>query len=257
MKLKELRDEAWGVARETATIDADRLWTKAEMNRYINRVYEFIAKDTKCIRDDITPEICRITVAPPTNLADLQAKALTDVYAAQDLAFYNNSSSWLYQSLVAPYSFPLDYHILDIDDIKWTAWQWRLKHTSVSKWQVNPYWEQVIGMPTEYATDLATDRLNLNFRATSGDTLRLCVRRLPLHDLVEDDDEPEFRRNYHRLMLNGILWQMYSKQDAETVDKTKADQYYALYLKDIDEIKQQDAYIESRLRPNYSMDAFR
>ena len=112
-------------------------------------------------------------------------------------------------------------------------------------------------MSTEYATDLANNRINLNYRNTSTDTLKLVVRRMPLNKLVNDNDSPEYRDHYHEFMLNGILWQMYSKQDAETIDVAKADSYYAMYMKDVDEVKQQEVILDSRLRPNYSLDGFR
>jgi len=57
MTLEEIRQECWDEARETATNDIDRLWTTSEMNRYINRVYRNIARETRCIRDSITPDI--------------------------------------------------------------------------------------------------------------------------------------------------------------------------------------------------------
>mgnify|MGYP003704532497 CR=1 FL=1 len=50
--------------------------------------------------------------------------------------------------------------------------------------------EQVLGMPTEYATDYSVNTLTLNFRAEVEDTLRLIVRRLPLTDLIGDKDVP-------------------------------------------------------------------
>lgn len=257
MNLKQLREEAWDIARETATIDSDRLWTKAEMNRYINRVYRFIARETKCIRDAATPSICQIAVAPPVDAAALEAAAATNVFDAQDWAWYNSQDSWLYQRLVAPYVYDLHPLIIDIDEVKWLYKPWKLTKVSVNKWQVNPYWEQVLGEPTEYCTDYSNNTIAINWRTSTTDTLKLIVRRMPLTDLINDTDEPEYRSHYHDFMVNGILWQMYSKQDAETVDKTKADSYYALFLRDVDEIKQQETILDQRLKPNYSMDAFR
>ncbi len=257
MTLKELRDEAWAVARETAILDSDKLWSTAEMNRYINRVYFYIARETKCIRDSVTASVCRITSAPPVDLADLTAKAASDAWYAQDLAYYNDPNSWLYGKLVAPNSYPLSDKILEIEECKWTSRQWRLTKVSCKKWQVNPYWEQVMGMPTEYCTDLDNGRLTINFRSDSSDTLRLQVRRLPLTRLTNDTDVPEFREHYQDFMLNGILYQMYSKQDAEAFDEAKATKYYQLYMADVDEVQQQDIILDDRLRPNQSMDAFR
>jgi hypothetical protein len=257
MNLRELREEAWDIARETAINDVDRLWTKREMDRYINRVYRFIARETKCIRDASPSTLTRITVAPPADLAALTTLATTDVYAAQDLVWYNDVNSWLYQKLVTPYVYALSPLVLDIDECKWTNKQWRLTKVSVNKWQVNPWWEQTLGMPTEYCTDLSNNTLTINYRAQDTDTLRLVIRRMPLTDLVSDTDEPEFRSHYHDFMVNGILWQMYSKQDAEIADKQKATEFYALYMKDVDEVKQQETILDQRLKPNHSMDAFR
>ena len=258
MTLSEIRDECWDVARETATNDEDRLWSVKEMNRYINRVYRKIAKDTRCIRDSITPSICRITVEPPADLAALTALSATDDYYAQDLAWYNNANSWLHNQLVTPYSVELSPLILRIDEAKWTNVQWKLGKVSVAKWQVNPWWEQVIGtMATEFATDLDNKRLALNYRSTTSDTIRLHVRRMPLRDLTANNDEPEFRIEYHDRFINGVLEQMYSKQDSQAFDQVKALDFGARYREDIDYIKREEEVLDSRLKPNNSMDAFR
>lgn len=273
MNLKQLRDECWDIARETASVDQDRLWTQREMNRYINRVYRRIARETKCIRDSVPSTLTRITVAPYASYAALQTAALTDPFAAQDLSFFSVEQSWFYvdpdpagtyaarldamAQSIAPYVFALDPLILDIDEVKWTSKQWRLTGVSVTKWQVNPYWEQVKGMPTEYAKDYSNNKLAINFRADTSDTLRLTIKRMPLADLVLDTDEPEFRTHYHDFMINGILWQMYSKQDTEAIDLKKANDYYAQFMADIDEIKQQETILDQRLKVNFSMDAFR
>lgn len=257
MTLEDIRQECWDEARETGTNDQDRLWTTSEMNRYINRVYRRIARETKCIRDSVTTSICRITSAPPASLAVLTSLATADSWYAQDLAFYNDSDSWLYQKLVAPYSYPLSPLIVDIDECKWTDRQWRLTKVSASKWRVNPWWEQVVGMPTEYCTDGDNNRLFVNFRSETSDTLKLAVRRLPLVDLAADSDVPEFRTNYHDFFKHGVLELMYAKQDSQTFDQVKSIDYKNRFLQDLDEIKQQETYINQRLSANYSLDGFR
>lgn len=68
MNLGQIRKEAWDWARETGTTDQQRLWTTTEMNRYINRIYRHIARETKCIRDATTTAVCRITVTPEQDL---------------------------------------------------------------------------------------------------------------------------------------------------------------------------------------------
>ena len=257
MNLKELRDEAWDIGRETGTTDGDRLWKTSEMNQYINRVYRAIAKETRCIRDAVTPAVCKINVAPPADLAALSALALTDASAADDLAEYNRVGSWMYHTLVAPRIFALSPLILDIDEVKWHDLPWRLTKVSVTKWQQNPKWEQVTGCPTEVALDYHSGYIAVNYRFSGTDSLRLTVKRLPLKDLITDNDVPEFKINYHDLMLNGILSQMYSKQDAECLDLDKQIDYGQKFARDMDEIKRQEAIFDQRLRPNGSLDAFR
>lgn len=259
MNLKQLREEAWDVARETAINDQDRMWSVREMNRYVNRIYKYIAKETRCIKDAVTTSVCTINVAPvdyttylPGTLDYLWANTLNDPNDPNSGGKY-----WLFQRNVAPFTYTLHPSILDIVEVKWTDRQWKLVKVSVNKWQSNPWWEQVVGMPTEFATDYSTGLLTINFRADFTDMLRLIVKRLPLVDLIDDSDSPEFRLNYHELMINGILWQMYSKQDSQAFDGIKAETYRQMFMKDIDEIKQQEAYLDERLRPNNSMDGFR
>lgn len=240
MNLAEIRAECWDIARETGTSDNQRLWTTAEMNRYINRTYRWIARETRCIRDALTPTLCNITCTP----------ILDPVYG-------DDPNSWLYGLLVIPQNYTLDSRILDIDEVKWTTLQWRLYKVSVQKWRINPWWEQVQGMATEYCMDYTNNTLTLNFRQLTADTLRLTVRRLPLTSLALDTDTPEFRESYHDYFVNGVLWQMYSKQDSQTFDGIKATEYQQMFLRDVDEIKQQEVILDQRLHPNNSNEAFR
>lgn len=252
MNLKDIREECWDMARDSAIVDADRLWPIKEMNRYINRVYRWIARETKCIRDssDTNATLCQIASTPVDWTTLVPADGL-------DYTWATTADAWLYHKDVCPYVYTLDQRILDIDEVKWTTRQWKLVKVSVKKWQTNPWWEQVLGMPTEYATDLSNNTIALNFRSETADTLRLQVRRLPLVDLVADTDTPEFRNHYHDYFINGVLFYMYSKQDADTIDLKKADAYKLDFLKDIDEIKQQEVILDQMLKANHSVDAFR
>jgi len=257
MNLKELREEAWAIAREVGTTDTDRLWTTKEMNRYINRVYRYIARETRCIRDAQTAAVCRINVAPPADYAALQALALTDPFYADDLAGYNDPTSWLYHKLVAPRVLPISPLVIDIDEMKWNLSPWKLVAATVSKWQTNPFWERVVGHPTEYAKDYQNGYVALNYRTTSTDALLMTTRRMPLKDLLADTDVREYRLHYHDFMINGILEQMFDKRDTETVDPSAVSKYRALYMRDVDEVKQQEMLFDQRLKVNASMDAFR
>lgn len=248
MNLKEIRDECWDLAREVGTDDATRVWTKAEMNRYINRTYRDIARQTRCIRD-ATSSLCLVTVAP--------VDYTTYAAGTKDYLWANTAGMWLYQKNVCPYLLPLDPLILQVDEAKWTVKQWKLVKVSVTKWQNNPYWEQVMGMPTEFATDYQNNYLTLNFRAEDTDYLQLWVRRLPLTNLALDTDEPEFRSEYHDYFRNGVMAQMYRKQDAEIFDPQKAVNYEGFYREDLDKIKHEETKLDNRTRNNAALGAFR
>lgn len=250
MNLKEIRDECWGIARDDVGIDSDKFWRKDEMNRYINRTYRKIARETKCIRDAVTPSVCLIAVAP--------VDYITYTPGTIDYIWANTEGDWLYHQNVAPYRFTLHDSILAIDEVKWTNNPWILRHVSVTKWQKNAYWEKVVGVPTEFATDLSNNVLALNYRYNVSDTLRLAVRRMPLASLAADEDVPEFRLQYHDFFLNGVLEQMYQKLDPEIFDKTKSTDRGRMFLEDLDEIKQQESLLNlNRIHVNNSLVAFR
>jgi hypothetical protein len=248
MNLSEIRGEAWDIARDFGQVDEDRLWTKREMNRYINRVYKRIASETKCIRDNTTPSVCLISTAP--------VDYTTYATGTLDYIWANDTDGWLYQKNVAPYVYTYHSSIIQIDEVKWSNRTWRLMKVSCTKWQTNPWWEKVVGMPTEYCTDLQNGAIALNYRDEETDTLQLHVRRMPLVDLVDDNDIPEIRVNYHEFFLNGVLAMMFSKQDAEAFDGAKYNAYEQKFLKDLDEIKQEESQLDYHLRPNSPMKAF-
>ena len=249
MTLSEIRNECWDLAREVGSSEADRLWTVREMNRYINRTCRTITRETKCLRDAVSTAVCLV----PVTVIDYT----TLVAGTLDYLRANDPASWLYQQNVAPIALPLDPRIIAIDEVKWVVRPWKLTKVSVAKWQVNPQWEQVSGIPTEYATDYSNNTIALNCRATESDTLQLTVRRLPLVNLVADGDIPEIRTQYHDFFINGVMALMYSKQDTEIVDGKKASEYQAAFLKDLDEIKQQETLLGQKLNVNFSMGAFR
>jgi len=245
MNLSEIREECWAIARDTAITDSDRLWPTDEMNRYINRVYQQIARETLCLRDSTTVDICLMN-SDPVDWTTYEEGTLDYIWA-------NDPNSWLYHKDVCPYLYPLHDSIIKIHEVKWSYRQWKLTPVSVTKWQHNVWWEQVIGMPTEYALDLETGKLAVNFRSQSSDILRMLVSRMPTTLLSNDADIPEFRTAYHTSFYNGVLALMYSKEDADTINEKKAAEHRELFKDDIDEIKQSEHIIHQRLRPNYPL----
>jgi len=248
MNLRQIREECWAQARDAAEADVDKLWPTKEMDRYINRVYRFIARETQCIKDSTTAAVCLIDV-DPVDYTTYAAGTLDYIWA-------NDSDDWLYQKDVTPYLLTLHTSILQIDICKWMSQPWALRKVSYRKWEVNPWWFKVIGQPTEYAQDLETGKIALNYRTESADKLHLHVRRMPLTDLAADSDVPEFHIQYHDFMINGIMMWMYRKRDAETLDEAKATEFETAFLRDVDEIKQQVSQKEEHLRPNQALSAF-
>lgn len=206
MTLKEIREECWDVARDTASIDQDRLWPTKEMNRYINRIYRKICKETACLVDSVS------------------------TFTQISITGSNENPAAIY--------IDLDPRILFIEEAKWATGGWFVREVSVSKW-TNPLWETFSGPPTEFALDWSVNKLAFNFKPNITDTLKLRVRRMPLVNLVSDTDSPEFKVQYHDYFINGVLWQMYLKQDAEAFDKSKAEEFKQLFLKDLDDMKKE------------------
>lgn len=83
-------------------------------------------------------------------------------------------------------------------------------------------WEQDSGDPTNFVTDYQTGAIRLYPIPVADDELSLTVRRLPLVDMVNDDDEPEIRIEAQPALVQWMLYRAYSKQDADTFDPNKA-----------------------------------
>ena len=58
-------------------------------------------------------------------------------------------------------------------------------------------------------------------------------------------------------MVYGVLAYMYEKQDSQAFDQVKALDFKTRFLQDVNEIKQQEVILNTRLNPNYSINAFR
>lgn len=237
MNLREIREEAWDYADDRSENEEDRLWKPEEMDRYVNRIYRDIARETKCIEDFSTPEVCQIAITP--------IAPASQVTGTLDYQYVNNGSSPLYGKTFASNTFLLHKSILEICDARLLNGQVRLNHRFAKKWKKSPTWDQRIGLPTEYATDLKNGYLAVNYRAETADIVLLSVKRLPLTPLRSSGDVPEIPISYHDAFLDGILAEMYSKQDSQTYEKGRAEKHKEQYLERLDDIKR----IESNSRP--------
>src|ERR1700760_2332093 len=59
--LSELRDHILRDVSDQVAGSSDRLWSDNALIRYINEGQNRFARQTKCIRDAITPQVCRFT----------------------------------------------------------------------------------------------------------------------------------------------------------------------------------------------------
>ena len=252
MTLQEIIDGCRDQARDDGANDVDRLWNDEEMVRYINRIQRRIARETLCLKDATTAAVCVLTLTP--------VDYTTYVSGTLDYIWANDSASPLYQKDVTPYLVDLHDSILEIEEVKSLTFTNRLRKVSSQKWRNHLQWEQFITQPTEYATDLAHKKIAFKGRSLTVQEMQMTVKRLPLVDLdiATPTGVPEIPVNYHDFFHNGVMERMYRKQDAETLDKAKADEYKELFLDDLDEIKRQERIIlNDYIAVNNSLSAFR
>jgi hypothetical protein len=253
MNLQEIIDQCRDQARDDGILDVDRLWPDADMVRYANRVYNKIARKTLCIADSTTPEVCVLALTP--------VDYTTYVAGTLDYIWANDTAHPLYQLDVNPYLAPLHDSILEIEEIKSLTQIRRITKGILSQWRQNLQWEGLVTQPTEYTNEIQSNMIAFNGRQETAETFQLSVKRMPLTAFVVasmDTQTPEFRINYHEYFYNGILELMYQKQDAETLDKAKANDYKEEFLDDIDEIKRQELIVlNDQISANHSLSAFR
>jgi len=104
-----------------------------------------------------------------------------------------------------------------------------------------PQWEsQDPGTPYLIIDDgIGTDMIRLWPTPIANDTLQLIVYRRLLAPLVTADmsEELPIATRLHRMLIDGICWKAYEKNDEETESQQKAEKYALLHAKNIDETK--------------------
>jgi hypothetical protein len=98
-------------------------------------------------------------------------------------------------------------------------------------------WESETGEPLAYVTDYHTGSIRLYPTPAAADEIQLTVRRLPLADLVDDNDEPEIRPESHLGLVQWMLYRAYMRQDADTFNPTKAAAALAEFVREFGEKK--------------------
>lgn len=72
-----------------------------------------------------------------------------------------------------------------------------------------------------------------------GKNLRLTVYRMPLNCIVDGNSEFEIQEQHHIHLMDGMAGYAYRKQDAETFDKGRADQFTETFRRYCDQAKQE------------------
>lgn len=87
-----------------------------------------------------------------------------------------------------------------------------------------PGWELAQpSTPYVFVPDWQTGYLRFYPPAKNAETIRLTVVRTPLNPMVNDEDAPEIRSQYHAYLLDWVKSRAYGKQDADSYDPKKAD----------------------------------
>ena len=198
MNLRDLIDEfRWEAADEATT----PFWTDAFLSRAASQAEQEACRRGALILDSSSP-FCSISFGAGDNLLKLDGKIL--------------------EIRRAKISIPGR----KIDPV-----------TSSHLDRNSDQWESETGEPLAYVTDYQTGHIRLYPTPTAADEIQLTVRRLPLADLVDDNDEPEIRPESHLGLVQWMLYRAYMRQDADTFNSTKAAAALAEFVREFGEKK--------------------
>lgn len=190
MRLKELEAEFRRLVDDE--VAAKFLWKPEEVRRYAQESIADAAERGEPIEDDTTPEVCKITVKADKAAYDLHPSVLRVVRAKLD-------------SLQLPLELR-DRHELD-------------RH--------HPTWDSTSGTP--WAAIDQTTKIRLVWIPKADDVLRLIVKRLPICEITDPEQEPEIHRRFHYRLLDGMLARAYMKRDTETYNPKKSAEHEAKF----------------------------
>lgn len=93
-----------------------------------------------------------------------------------------------------------------------------------------PGWESAqASVPTRFIPDWQTGYLRLYPPSRGADTIKLTVVRLPARPMVEEDDEPEIRRQFHAYLLDWAKHRAYNIPDSDFFDAKKSDYHLSVF----------------------------
>lgn len=178
--------------KDMADETAPPLWSDEEVYGYADEAQKRFCRKTGGIPDSVTPEVCEVIVAIDATTVDLHPSILKirGAYRTSD-------------------GMPIP--IVNHEDMNVQGLRFDGKKGPLSAF--------VIGMTENVGYFLPIPNV--------ADTLVLIVDRLPLCaiDSAKQPQKLEIGEEHHRNLLLGMKQLAYEKQDAETFDKTKADEF--------------------------------
>jgi len=201
---QQLMDEVRRTLDDVIGVEADQLWTEAELLEYANDAEREACIRMRILVDSTTTATSRITVVGATATYVLSTKVISvdrvKMVATSDPALH-----------------PVTRRNLDLTD---------------------PAWEAETGTPRSFILEEVNTvkSITLYPNPTSGGTLGLTVVRLPIADMAVGD-APEIPEPLHKDLMNWMLYRAFSKQDtavnqdAKTVSLTKEKFYLAQFEK--------------------------
>jgi hypothetical protein len=92
-----------------------------------------------------------------------------------------------------------------------------------------PAWESDTGTPSIVVPDVETGKLRLTPIPVADDTLSISAFRLPLSDMVDNEDEPEIHDELHPYIVSWMLYRAYIKPDVDTFNPQAADAHLKVF----------------------------
>jgi len=187
-------------------------WSPEDLIDYTNEIIDIFCENAYIIEDSSTAAVCQITV----NGTGIGSPVHT--YAVHD------SIVRIRRAKLALESRPIN-QILSVEDMDAKIPGWETED------QATPY---VI-----IDDGVGTDNIRLWPTPEVDDTLNLIVYRRLLTPLAVSDmsEEIPIATRLHRLLIDGICWKAYEKNDEETESQQKAEKYRTLHVQNIDEAR--------------------
>lgn len=185
----------WGDITEDSDSSAQLRWSNEELVSFLTQAEREIARRAQVLDDD-------------TGLYDITTISGTNEYA-------------------------LDPKILEVLEAEYDGKQ--LSQVQTSDLRKIYKWRDQAGVPSAIAMDAGTRKIIMYPNPDSVYPISIVVRRLPLIDLSWETAEsasPEIPEFHHFGMLNYAAYLAYMKDEANSLDPSRAGQYKSLFEQD-------------------------